>query len=61
MGLDYSVIPMCIKKTLESEGVPLTEEQYMLLSGSLGAAQLMIEQIGLDGAIDSLLPMAQGD
>lgn len=55
--LDFTVIPRCVQKTLETSGCPLTDEQFMLMCGALAAAQQMIEQLGLGDAIEILQPM----
>lgn len=59
--MDFTVIPNSVKKTLESAGCPLSEEQFMVMAGALGAAQQMIDAMGLAGAIEVLNPMAGTD
>ena len=56
--MDFSVIPLAIAKTCETGGHPLTEEQFQLIAGALGAAQMQIEAFGLEGTIEVLAPMA---
>ena len=51
---DFTLMPKEIAETLEKLGCPLTEEQYLIMSGTLAQHQLMIEDCGLEKWLDQL-------
>ena len=56
--MDFTVIPNSVRKTLQTAGHPLTEDQFILMAGALAAVQQMIETTGLESTIEILEPMA---
>ena len=54
-GHDYTQIPQALSISLKEAGLPpLSEMQYMIVSGFLAGVQMNIEQSGLDETIKNL-------
>ncbi len=52
--LDYLIMSKALAETLERAGDPLTEDQLIVISGTLSVYQLKIEQHGLAALIENL-------
>lgn len=51
---DYTVIGKAIAKTMEIANEPLSENQYLLLQGTIGAYLINIEKLGLDQVLKNV-------
>lgn len=55
--MDFTVIPNRLRDFLANAGLPLTEDQYLLITGALAQQQQMIAELGIEKTITLLHAM----